>query len=56
MVHVVLFGYSINHYCLLFARGVVNVVVVILSTITVLGLTEDWFILLIYCLPLLRMV
>ena len=32
----------------------VHVVVVIMSTITVYGLTEEWFILwLLYCLPLL---
>ena len=35
--------YSFNHYCCRFDRGVVHVVVVILSTITVLGLTEQWF-------------
>ena len=35
-------------------RGVVHVVFVMLSTITILGLTEEWFILLLlYCLPLL---
>jgi hypothetical protein len=43
-------------FCLLvlFDRGVGNVVVVILSNITVLGLTEKWFMLLVwlYCLPL----
>jgi hypothetical protein len=38
----------------MFDRGVVHVVVVILSTITVSGLTEEWFmLLLLYCLPLL---
>ena len=31
----------------------VHVVVVILSTITVYGLTEEWFMLFSYCLPLL---
>ena len=42
------------HYCLRYDRGVVHVVVVILSTITVLRLTEKWFmLLLVYCLPLL---
>ena len=51
VVNVVLVGYSIYHYCLMFDRGVVHVVY-ILSTITVLGLTEEWFMLL-YCLPLL---
>ena len=54
MVHVALVGYRIYHYCLIFDRGVVDVVVVILSTITVLFVTEEWFILLLfYCLPLL---
>jgi hypothetical protein len=43
------------HYCLRFDRGVVNVVG-ILSTITVYGLTEEWVMLLLYCLPLLCMV
>jgi hypothetical protein len=46
--------YIVYHYCLRFDRGVVHVVVLILSTITVLGLTEEWFMLLmLYCLPLL---
>jgi hypothetical protein len=54
VVHVVLLGISFYHYCLMFDRGVVHVVVAILSTITVKGLTEEWFMLwLIYCLPLL---
>jgi hypothetical protein len=36
----------------MFDRGVVYVIVVILSTITVLGLIEEWFMLwLLYCLP-----
>jgi hypothetical protein len=35
VVHVVLVGYSIYHYCLMFDRGVVDVVVVILSTIAI---------------------
>jgi hypothetical protein len=49
--------YVVYHYCLKFDRGVVNVVVVILSTITVYGLTEELFMLwLLYCLPLLFMV
>ena len=34
-----------------FDRGVVHVLVVILSTITVLGLTEEYSMLLLYCLP-----
>jgi hypothetical protein len=46
--------YIVYHYCLRFDRGVVRVVVVILSTITVYSLTEEWFmLLLVYCLPLL---
>jgi hypothetical protein len=46
--------YIINHYCLRFGRGVVHVVVGIFSSITALGLTEEWFMwLLLYCLPLL---
>jgi hypothetical protein len=46
--------YKIYHYCLWFDRGVVHVVVVILSTIIVYGLTKGWFmLLLLYCLPLL---
>jgi hypothetical protein len=47
VVHVV------YHYCLMFDRGVIHVVFVILSNITVLGLTEEWFIALLYCLLLL---
>jgi sugar phosphate permease len=38
--------YIVYHYCSRFDRGVVHVVVVILSTITVYGLTEEWFMLL----------
>jgi hypothetical protein len=46
--------YIVYYYCLRFDRGVVLVVVLILSTISVLVLTEEWFILLfLYCLPLL---
>jgi hypothetical protein len=48
--------YIVYHYCLClrFDRGVVHAVVVILSTITVLGLTEEWFmLLLLYCISLL---
>jgi sugar phosphate permease len=33
--------YIVYHYCSRFDRGVVHVVVVILSTITVYGLTEE---------------
>ena len=42
VVHVGLVGYIVYHYCLRFDRGVVNVVVVILSSITVYGLTDEW--------------
>ena len=48
--------YIVYKYPLRFDRGVVHVDV-ILSTITVYGLTEEWFMLLmLYCLPLLFMV
>jgi hypothetical protein len=54
VVHVVVYCY---HYCLTYDREVVHVVVVILSTITVYGLTEEWFmLLLLYFLPVLFMV
>jgi hypothetical protein len=46
--------YIVYHYCLMFDREVVHIAVVILSTITVLGLIEEWLmLLLLYCLPLL---
>jgi hypothetical protein len=46
--------YIVYHYYSTFDRGVAHVVVVILHTITVYGMTEDWFMLwLLYCLPLL---
>jgi hypothetical protein len=45
--------YNVYHYCLRFDRGVVHVVV-ILTTITVYGLSEELFmLLLLYWLPLL---
>ena len=45
--------FIVNHYCLRFDKGVVHVVV-ILSTITIYGFTEEWFMLwLLYCQPLL---
>jgi hypothetical protein len=45
--------YIFYHYCLRYDRGVVHVVV-ILSTISVEGLTEEWFmLLLLYCISLL---
>jgi hypothetical protein len=43
------FCYIVYHYCLRFDRGVVHVLVVILSTITVLHFTEEWFMLLLLC-------
>ena len=47
VVHIVVAGYVVDHYCLRFHRGVVHIVVaVILLTITVSCLTEEWFILL----------
>ena len=54
VVHVVVF-YIFYHWCLRFDRGVVHVVFAIFSTITgtVLGLREEWFMSLLYCLPLL---
>ena len=54
VVHVVVF-YIVYHWCLRFHRGVVHVVFAIFSTITGtdLGLTEEWFMSLLYCLPLL---
>jgi sugar phosphate permease len=46
--------YIVYHYSLRFDKRVVHVVVVvILCTITVLGLTEEWFMLLLFCLTLL---
>ena len=46
--------YIVYHFCFRFDRWVVHVVVVILSVITVYGLTEEWFMLvLLYWLPLL---
>jgi hypothetical protein len=44
--------YIVEYYCFRFDKGVVHVVV-ILSNINVLGLTKEWFMLLLYCLPLL---
>jgi hypothetical protein len=52
VVHVVVF--FVYHYGFRFDRGGLQVVVVILTTIPVYGLTEEWFILyLLYCVPLL---
>jgi len=49
------FCYIVYHYCLRFDRGVVHVVLVgYIVYRTVLGLTEEWFMLfLLYCLPVL---
>jgi hypothetical protein len=47
VVHIVVAAYIVDHYFLMFHRGVVHIVVaVILLTIFVSGLTEQWFILL----------
>ena len=47
VVCIVVAGYIVDHYCFMFDRGVVHIVVaVILLTITVSCLTEKWFILL----------
>jgi len=44
----------VYHCCLRFDSGVIHVIVAILPTITVCGLTEEWFmLLLLYGLPLL---
>jgi hypothetical protein len=44
------FCYIVYHCCLRFDSGVVHVIVVILSTITFQGMTEDWFMLLVVIL------
>ena len=47
VLHTVVVGYIVDHYSFMFDRGVVHIVVaVILLSITVCGLTEEWFILL----------
>ena len=47
VVHIDVTGYIVDQYCFRFDRGVVHIVVAaMLLTITVRGLTEDWFILL----------
>jgi hypothetical protein len=47
VVCIVVAGNIVDHYCLRFDRGVVHIVVaVILLTITISCLTEEWFILL----------
>jgi hypothetical protein len=45
VVHTVVVGYIVDHYCFMFHRGVFHVVVVILSTFSVCGLKEKWFML-----------
>ena len=42
VVHIILVGYIVNNYCFRLDRGIVRSVVIILSTINVLGLTEEW--------------
>ena len=52
VVCIVVAGYIVDYYSLMFNRGVVHIVVaVILLTIAVSCLTEEWFILLwlLYC-------
>ena len=47
VVHIAVAGCIVDRYCLMFNIGVVHIVVaVILLTIIVSGLTEEWFILL----------
>ena len=47
MVHIDVAGYIVEHYCVMFNRGVIHIVVaVILFSITVRDLTEKWFVLL----------
>jgi hypothetical protein len=47
VVCIVVAGFIVDHYRFMFDRGVVHIVVaVILLTITVSCLTEEWFILL----------
>ena len=43
--------YIVYHYCLMFDRGVIHVVFVILSAITILFLAAKLFMSLLYCLP-----
>ena len=52
LLPIVVVGYIVDYYCLRLDRGVVHIVVaVILLTITVSYLAEEWFILLwlLYC-------
>ena len=47
LLHIFVVGYIVDYYCLRLERGVVHIVVaVIVLTITVSCLTEEWFILL----------
>ena len=53
MFHIVAAGDIVDHYCFMFNRGVVHIVVaVILFPITISGLTEEWYILLMLVLLL----
>ena len=38
-------GYILHHYCFMFVRGVIHVIVVTFSTITVLCMSVRWFML-----------
>jgi hypothetical protein len=52
LLHIFVVGYIVDYYCLRLERGVVHIVVaVIVLTITVSCLREEWFILLwlLYC-------
>jgi hypothetical protein len=56
VVCIVVAAYIVDHYCVMFDRGVVHIVVaIILFPITVLCLTKEWFILLwlLHCSQLL---
>ena len=47
VVCIVVAAYIVNHYCFMFDRGVVHIVVaVMLFPTTISGLTEEWSILL----------
>jgi hypothetical protein len=44
--HIAVAGDIVDHYCFMFDRGVVHIVVaILLLSIIVSGLTEEWFIL-----------
>jgi hypothetical protein len=47
VVHIIVAGYNVNHYCVRFDRGVVHIVVAVyIVNNYCLCLTEEWFILL----------